>query len=161
MKYEDLMDLKEDIFFASHMEPSVNTLRLFVRRGKTSDIAEPLLIGNRNLGESYSITIDDNSPVIQIDFESYIGYSILNESFTVWDDYEEFKGKNFRVYTKSRYLDFISNGTIASEDHPGPFKHRFSLSNGYMITAPAKDRLEALKISNELIKNFEKKARKD
>ncbi|XID95006.1 hypothetical protein ACF3MZ_11040 [Paenibacillaceae bacterium WGS1546] len=122
MKYEELMDLK-DIFFVGHTEPTVNSLRLFFSRSKTSDIPEPLLIGDKNFGDSYSINIDEASPLLQIDFKSYIGYSILNESFTVWDDYEEFTGKIFRIYTKSRYLDFISNGTIAFEDHPGPFKH--------------------------------------
>lgn len=62
-------------------------------------------------------------PLIQLEFESYIRYSILNESFTVWDDYEEFEGEIFRIFSKSRYLDFIAAGTIATEDYPGPFKH--------------------------------------
>jgi len=122
MKYEELMGLK-DIFFVGHTEPSVDSLRLFFGRSMTSEVPEPLIIGNTNFGDSYSINIDENSPIIQIDFDSYIGYSILNESFTVWDEYEEFTGKIFRIYTKSRYLDFISNGTFASEDFPGPFKH--------------------------------------
>lgn len=122
MKYEELMELR-DIFFIGHTEPSVNSLRLFFSRSKTSDVPEPLLIGDKNFGDSYTINIDENSPVIQIDFNSYIGYSILNESFTAWDDYQEFTGKIFRIYSKSRYLDFISNGTFASEEFPGPFKH--------------------------------------
>ncbi len=62
-------------------------------------------------------------PVIQIDFNSYVGYSVINESFAVWDDYEEFEGKAIRIYSKSRYLDFIGAWTIASEEYPGPFKH--------------------------------------
>jgi len=122
MKYVELMELK-DIFYVGHTEPSVNSLRLFFCRSRTSDNPEPLLIGDKSFGDSYSIDIDVNKPVIQIDFDSYIGYSILNESFTVWDEYEEFAGKIFRIYTKSRYLDFISKGTFASEDFPGPYKH--------------------------------------
>ncbi|MBB6691047.1 hypothetical protein H7B90_06480 [Cohnella xylanilytica] len=122
MRYEDLMDIT-DIFFLGLTEPSVNSLRLFFSRSKAGNTPEPLMVGGRNLGDSYSINIDADSPVIQIDFEHYIDYSIRNESFTVWDDYEIFTGKIFRVYTKSRYLDYIGTGTIASDDYPGPFKH--------------------------------------
>lgn len=122
MKYEDLMDFK-NIFFLGLNEPSCNSLSLFFSRSKVSDIPEPLIINGKNLGDSYSVNVDEDSPVIQIDFESYIGYSVLNESYTSWDEYQVFAGKSFRIYSKSRYLDFISVGTFASEDYPGPFKH--------------------------------------
>lgn len=122
MTYEILMDLK-NIFFLGLNEPNCNSLSLFFSRSKVSDIAEPLIIGDKNLGDSYSVDVDDQTPVFQIDFESYIGYSVLYESFTSWDDYQVFSGNAFRIYTKSRYLDFISVGTFASDDHPGPYKH--------------------------------------
>ena len=122
MKYEDLMEHK-DIFFLGLAEPEVNSIRLFFGRSITSVIPEPLVIGEKELGDSYAITLDEEAPIIQVDFKSYIGYSVLNESFTVWDEYEDFKGRIFRIYNRSRYLDFISNGTIASDEHPGPFKH--------------------------------------
>lgn len=65
-----------------------------------------------------------NAPIIQLDFESYIGYSVINESFTSWDDYERFEGKKtFRIYSKSRFLDYISNATFASVEYPGPYLH--------------------------------------
>ena len=62
-------------------------------------------------------------PVIQMDFDSYIAYSVTNESFTSWDDYEEFEGKAFRIYKRSRYLDFIKVHTFACDDYPGHFEH--------------------------------------
>ena len=122
MKYEDLMDLK-NIFFLGLNEPNCNSLILYFSRSKVSDISEPLVIGDKDFGNSYSVDVDNETPVIQIEFESYIGYSVLNESFTSWDDYQVFTGEAFRIYSKSRYLDFISVGTFASEDYPGPFKH--------------------------------------
>ncbi|WP_232289113.1 hypothetical protein [Paenibacillus sp. Aloe-11] len=82
-----------------------------------------MTIGNIEINESYSIDIDVTLPQIQMDFEWYIGYSVRNESYTVWDDYEQFDGKIFRVYSKSRYLDFIKISTIATDDYPGPYKH--------------------------------------
>ncbi|MNC03883.1 hypothetical protein D3C75_513090 [compost metagenome] len=66
---------------------------------------------------------NDQFPLIYLEFKSYIGDSILNESYTIWDDYEAFEGKIFRVFKRSRYLDFIQAGTIATTEHPGPFKH--------------------------------------
>ncbi|MNJ49210.1 hypothetical protein D3C77_444290 [compost metagenome] len=85
MEYKELMEYK-GIFFLGLIEPAENSLRLFFRRSITSSTPEPILIGDNNIGDGYAVTIDEKSPVIQIDFNSYVGYSVLNESFTVWDD---------------------------------------------------------------------------
>jgi len=45
-------------------------------------------------------------------------YSIINETFTVMDDYEISDGNLFRIYSKSRYLDFIKEGTIVEVIFP-------------------------------------------
>jgi len=66
---------------------------------------------------------DDQKPVVKITFDFYIAYSVLNESYVVQERYEKYKGTFFRLYKKSRYLDYISLGTIATSDYPGPFKH--------------------------------------
>ncbi len=44
----------------------------------------------------------------KITFENYISYSVVNESLTSWDDYEQFEGNLFRIYSKSRFLDYIN-----------------------------------------------------
>lgn len=62
-------------------------------------------------------------PIIRLTFDWYIAYSVRNESFTVIEEYEMYKGSAFAVYSKSRYLDFIEVGTTADDIHPGPFKH--------------------------------------
>ncbi len=122
MEYFDLMNLK-DIYFEQIYEPEENTLRLLFSRSRTSEIPELITVGQIEINDTYSIDIDETLPLIQMDFESYIGYSIRNESYTSWDKYEAFEGKIFRIYSKSRYLDFIKEGTFATEDYPGPFKH--------------------------------------
>ena len=122
LKYSDLFNLK-DIYLDQIFETIDNHLRLIFNRSKTSDIAETITIGEIEIKDSYSIDIDGTKPQIQMDFEWYIGYSVRNESYTVWDDYEEFDGKIFRIFSKSRYLDFISISTIATEEYPGPYKH--------------------------------------
>lgn len=110
MEYTDLKEL-QNVLFIGLIEPEVNQLRLSFCKSKVSDIAEPFMDGEKS------------SPIIQVDFHSYIAYSIKNEFFTSGDDYEEFDGKTFRIYKKSRYLDFISNGIFASKDFPKPYKH--------------------------------------
>ena len=122
LKYSDLFNLK-DIYLDQIFETIDNHLRLIFNRSKTSDIAETITIGEIEIKDSYSIDIDETKPQIQMDFEWYIGYSVRNESYTVWDDYEEFDVKIFRIFSKSRYLDFISISTIATEEYPGPYKH--------------------------------------
>lgn len=110
MEYTDLKEL-QDVFFFGLIEPEVNQLSLSFCKSKVSDRPEPLMVGEKS------------SSLIQVNFNSYIAYSIRNEFFTSWDDYEEFGGKTFRIYKKSRYLDFISNGIFASKDFARPYKH--------------------------------------
>ncbi|MCM3704107.1 hypothetical protein M3205_00085 [Cytobacillus firmus] len=68
--------------------------------------------------EAFPIEVDDNLPVPQLDFETYVAYSIINESFTVMDDYQIFEGNIFRIYSESGYMDFTKEGTIAEDVFP-------------------------------------------
>lgn len=122
LEYSDLLNFR-DIYLEQIYEPEENSLRLLFSRSRTSETPETITIGEIEIKDIYSLDVDETVPLIQMDFEGYIGYSIRNESYTSWDDYEEFEGKIFRIYSKSRYLDFIKVGTFASEDYPGSFKH--------------------------------------
>ncbi|MCZ8520962.1 MULTISPECIES: hypothetical protein [Paenibacillus] len=121
MIFQDLMELK-DVFFIGLTEPKLNSLRVIFSKSISGDTPEQVMIGKTSL-DAYPINVDENEPLIQIEFERYIAYSVRNESYTSWDEYEEFEGKVFRIYRKSRYLDFIGVSTFATEDFPGPFKH--------------------------------------
>lgn len=122
MDFLDLMNV-EKVYLMNVEEPMENSLRLTFVRSKTNSVPETLKIADKVIDNLYSINRDYSIPLLQIDFETYIGYSVLNESFTSLDDYEEFVGKAFRIFKKSRYLDYIMVGTFASEEYPGPFKH--------------------------------------
>lgn len=108
------MKLK-NIEFYGLTEPDTNCLRMYFARCKVNDMPEDIVIGDKVINGTYPINIDMDLPILQIEFESYISYSVTNESFTSWDDYEIFEGKAFRIYTKSRYLDFIKNYTFAHQ----------------------------------------------
>jgi len=103
MDYHHLMNLNCYIEFCGLTEPETNCLRLYFARCKTEETAEDLIIGDTVIKNTYPIIIDKDLPVLQLDFESYIAYSVTNESFTSWDEYEQFEGK---------HLGFIQNQGI-------------------------------------------------
>lgn len=39
------------------------------------------------------------------------------------DEAEEFTGRQFCVYSKSRFLDYVRGATLASDDYPGKLSH--------------------------------------
>ncbi|AUG57486.1 hypothetical protein [Acetivibrio saccincola] len=122
MDYRKLMDLVY-VELVGLTEPEANSLRLYFKKCKISGKSENLIINKHIIENLYPIIEDEKMPVIQMDFDSYIAYSVTNESFTSWDDYEEFEGKAFRIYKRSRYLDFIKVHTFACDDYPGHFEH--------------------------------------
>lgn len=63
------------------------------------------------------------STLYRLRFDSYISYCIRSESYTSRDDYELFEGQYFRIYSRSRFLDYIKLSTFACEKYPGKFLH--------------------------------------
>ncbi|MBO7746986.1 hypothetical protein I8J29_22540 [Paenibacillus sp. MWE-103] len=121
MEYKDLKNLIHvDLIDYKEIEGMKLILRFRIHRDSNEQSYTDLInfVGDTSLDQD-----DAKFPLIEIAFDSYIGFSIRKESYTLWDDYEEFEGKIFRVFEKSRYLDFIRLATFASEEHPGPFKH--------------------------------------
>lgn len=122
MNYSELLQYQGCIYLKSIFEPEDNALILDIERCKFH--GDEGNKENEGPSSSYaSIDVDYTLPIIRLTFEWYIGYSVTNESFTVPDEYENYKGGAFALYSKSRYLDFIEVGTIADDIHPGPFKH--------------------------------------
>ncbi|HUT08968.1 MAG TPA: hypothetical protein VMY42_00590 [Thermoguttaceae bacterium] len=108
----------------SHIdEPEENVLRLIIEEARTGGPADDIHIGGKVITGLTSIETTDNCAAYEIRFDSYVGYSVRNESFTSRDEYEEFSGRLFRIYRKSRFLDYVRAATFASADYPGPFVH--------------------------------------
>ena len=75
------------------------------------------------LNSSRSIEVTESSCIYEIRFESYIIYSVIDESFTSADPTDIYEGNLARVYLKSAFLEYVSKSTFATEEYPGPFKH--------------------------------------
>ncbi len=93
--FNELMQEKGYIYLEKIIEPKENSLRLLINRS----------------------TFNIDLPMVQLEFESYISYSVIDECFSYsMDNSEISKGELFRIYTKSRYLDFIKIATNERED---------------------------------------------
>lgn len=69
----------------------------------------------------------------EIRWPSYISYAVRSEHYCQWDSEETWTGKHvFRLYTKSKFIDFVSNSTFAEGDFLGPFKH-YQIQSLYQI----------------------------
>jgi hypothetical protein len=118
MEYRNLMSQKGYNYLSSLIEPETNSLRIFVERCRVSQQGEDIELGKHIIKDVHQIEVDEELPIVQLEFCSYVSYSIINESFTVLDDYEIFEGYSFRIFKKSRYLDFINKGTIVKDIFP-------------------------------------------
>lgn len=148
MDFRDLMELN-DVEFSGITEPDINNLRIFISRCKTSETSEEIVIGENLVKNVYSVDADMDLPILQIDFDSYIAYSVTNESYTSWDEYEVFEGKAFRIYTKSRYLDYIKVDTFAEGIFQGEFVHYGIVCLNHIINIVSVDK----PIINEINRN--------
>ncbi|KXH87583.1 hypothetical protein [Sporosarcina sp. HYO08] len=100
MNFGELMKWEGYIYLEKLLEPEDNSLRLLINRSRIDNESEDI----------------EHLPMVQLDFESYISYSVINESFDRIDEKEKSKGKIFRIYTKSNYLDFIKLATNERDD---------------------------------------------
>ncbi len=113
MNYEDLMQWKGYLFLDEIVEPETNSLRISINRASISPKSEDVSFDEYTINDVYPIEIDKTLPVIHIEFDSYVSYSIFDESFHFVNREDEFMGNSVRLFTKSTFLDYISKGTIA------------------------------------------------
>ena len=111
------------LYLTEISEPEDNVLRLVIEQASAVDEERDLKVGSSVISGLRDIVSDENCFAYEIIFESYIAYSVVNESFTQVDESEVFTGNLFRIYSKSHFLDYVKVATFASEDYPGVFSH--------------------------------------
>lgn len=112
-------------------EPEENEVRLILHEARSGGApsqavldAEPNPQIRKVLSESRAIEHGPGCRVFEVHWESYIAYSVQDESFARPEPATSVgAGRLFVEYTKSEYLDYLSRVTIANHDYPGPFKH--------------------------------------
>jgi len=117
LSYLKLLNYQGSIFLNDLYEPEENMLRVLVDKATTNKIFEEKKINN-DVIEEIPIVIDTNTPILQIDFPTYISYSVNNEGYMADDRYESYYGYTFRMYTKSKFLDYVNSRLFAKSVFP-------------------------------------------
>ena len=114
-------------------EPSVNEIRIVLLEAKAgspidadtlSSESDPVL--RSILAGSRKIEHFPGCRRFELVWKSYIGYSIVNESYSNSEpDTSVAVGdrRRFAEYSSSDYLDYLAKASFASKDYPGPYKH--------------------------------------
>ncbi|MBD8530577.1 MULTISPECIES: hypothetical protein [unclassified Massilia] len=127
MRDTDAIDACAYLYLEEIGEPSDNELRLKIVEAKSD--GAPGSVDERNealheiLSTASRIESGSGCQIFELYWPSYVAYSVRNESFCLVDAYEEFDGRLFVRYARSRYLDFLVKATFADASYPGPFVH--------------------------------------
>ena len=82
------------------------------------------MVGGANLGEGFPVELDDSCVTFQLDWNNYVLYQMLNESFGKPADASEiYEGKLARTYSTSKLLQFVMGTTNATNEYPGKLSH--------------------------------------
>lgn len=117
-----MLDDLQYLDLAEILEPEQNSLRVIVLEAKvmtglTAASMVPPIAG------ALPVLHSTGCRVFEVEWDSYIAYSVRNESYAQNSKGEQFEGRHLRVYSTSRYLEFVADATIASKVAPGPFHH--------------------------------------
>jgi hypothetical protein len=123
MNLIEQIDRHEYLYLTEIGEPEDNVLRLVIEEARAGGEPGDMKIGDVTLSGARPIVSDEHCFAYEVVFGSYVAYSVRNESFVGQDESEEFTGRRFCVYSKSRFLDYIRAATFASDDYPGRLNH--------------------------------------
>lgn len=70
-----------------------------------------------------ALSVTDKSDVFSFTFCNFVSYSVTEEMFIQQAPTDNFQGNRIRIYSKSRFLDFVADTTWATSDFPGPLRH--------------------------------------
>jgi hypothetical protein len=105
-------------------EPHDNQLRVVVEEAGTDPSPQSRTIAGVEFTELHPVVSNEHSRLFEIIWEHYVAYNVMNESYARVDDYYAGQsGKLMKIYSKSRFLDYLALASIASKDYPGPIVH--------------------------------------
>ncbi len=122
------------LFLDRIVEPQDNFLEIYINAGIVSRIAEDVIIGKINIGPARAIKVTNESARYKIFFEqAIVAYNITNESFAPYKEKDAWTGELARGYSKSTYLDYILENTIANSIFPDELKHYGFVCQNHVI----------------------------
>ena len=113
----------EFIYLVDISEPEPLNLQIVVAEAKIVGPPRDIEIDGEVLDDAYQIKSTQDCRMYRLLFDSYIVYTVLNESYDFADQSAQYTGNLIRIYSKSWYLDYTDKHTLACAEHPGPYKH--------------------------------------
>jgi len=122
------------LYLDSLTEPSANVVKIILLEAKAvSPVDTDKVASEYNLPELRSILAGsrniEHSPGcsrFELVWETYIAYSIVNESYSNGEpDTSVAVGgqRLFVEFSRSQYLEYLAKASFASADYPGPYRH--------------------------------------
>jgi len=121
-----LIDTCKHLYLRLLEEPEVNALRLVLEEVSGSDLLEAAdtidptsskaFLARAGIAEHGEV-----GRVFEINWRSYIAYSVRNESYARAEPKGNGKGRVFIKHTRSSYLEYLSVSTLASDLFPAIF----------------------------------------
>ena len=119
---DEINDCKR-LFLSEIEELGHNSLRVVVAEGLPAGPPKTIEAGGVTIPNCTPIEVIDESRIFEVVWDLYVGYTVLNESYASVDKEERGEGSRFRLYSKSRFIDYMSRATFACDDYPGPTRH--------------------------------------
>jgi hypothetical protein len=132
MNHISTIDESQNIFLTKLFEPEENVLEFELTIGTVNDLEDDFIVNDNNLGPAKRIEHYSESDRYSIRFNSYIGYSVIDESYEQLGG-TEYSGEKIRIYTDSNFLNYLKAETIATADYPGPFKHYAFITLNHIV----------------------------
>jgi hypothetical protein len=123
----------EYLYLETLTEPSVNAIRILLLEaaaGRPVDadtlasvhdpVVRSILAGSRRIEPM------PGCRRFELVWETYIGYSVVNESYSNGEPNTSIavgERRRFAEYASSQYLDYMTQASFASKDYPGPYRH--------------------------------------
>ena len=100
-----------------------NKIRLLIEEGLPAGEETSVEVGDAIISGCTPITVTDESRAFELSWDSYVAYSVRNESFVTVDAEEFYEGARFRRYSKSHFIEYVLKATFACTEYPGPTQH--------------------------------------
>lgn len=109
--------------YVTHLsEPSENELRIVVAEGILGETTAIQFAG-LDLGEGRPIEISAESRSFELKWDSYVAYSVRNESYWKEEEGEPPLGDHLERRYGSAFQRYVSETTFADDEYPSPLEH--------------------------------------
>ncbi len=122
------------LFLREIGEPKENSLRLIIEEGIASAGTISTEVAGQVIADCHRVTSPDNAQLFEVAWDFYVAYSIRNESYVARDNAEKFElGNLARIYSESKFLEYVAKATFACDEHPGPLLHVAVICESHIV----------------------------